>query len=180
MDLSPEMLDRARLKGCHARMIEADVMAFQAGALPAPRAAPVCAGALTRAHLPASTLERMLGWLPPGALVVADAVIGGMDVSMNANSVAVERRLGRAIMSSSHGFRSLGGFVGGAAGSLAVAQAAPLPEGWPRGGPAPIGRARPSGRRAAEARSRSRSSGPDQPPRKSALPISTPWLRRML
>lgn len=72
MDLSPEMLDRARQKGCYAGLVEADVMAFQASALPAPPAALVCAGALTWAHLPASALERMLGWLPPGGLVVAD------------------------------------------------------------------------------------------------------------
>ncbi len=43
---------------------------------------------------------------------------GGMDVAMNANAVAVERRLSRAVMSSSHGFWSLGGFAGGALGGL--------------------------------------------------------------
>jgi hypothetical protein len=36
-----------------------------------------------------------------------------MDVAMNANAVEAEKRLGRAIMSSSHGFWSLGGFIGG-------------------------------------------------------------------
>ncbi|TIT42667.1 MAG: MFS transporter, partial [Mesorhizobium sp.] len=46
--------------------------------------------------------------------------IGGMDVAMNANAVVVERRLGRAIMSSSHGFWSLGGFAGGALGGFAI------------------------------------------------------------
>lgn len=46
------------------------------------------------------------------------AVIGGMDVAMNANAVAVEKRLGRALMSSSHGFWSLGGFSGSALGSF--------------------------------------------------------------
>jgi fucose permease len=40
---------------------------------------------------------------------------------MNANAVEVERRLGRAIMSASHGFWSVGGFVGGAIGGLAIA-----------------------------------------------------------
>ncbi len=48
------------------------------------------------------------------------ALIGCMDVAMNANAVDVERRLGRAIMSSSHGFWSLGGFIGGAAGSWII------------------------------------------------------------
>ena len=52
---------------------------------------------------------------------ILGAVTGSMDVAMNANAVEVERRLGRAIMSSSHGFWSLGGFVGGSAGSYVIA-----------------------------------------------------------
>jgi MFS family permease len=65
--------------------------------------------------------------LAPGVLVLGIAImalgvsLGGMDVAMNACAVAVERRHGRAIMSSSHGFWSLGGFVGGGGGTLAVA-----------------------------------------------------------
>lgn len=54
------------------------------------------------------------------ALFLFGGLIGGMDVAMNANAVAVERSLGRAIMSSSHGFWSLGGFVGGAAGGAII------------------------------------------------------------
>lgn len=60
-------------------------------------------------------------WLLTPAMVLLGAMIGCMDVAMNANAVEVERRLGRAIMSSSHGFWSLGGFVGGAAGGWALA-----------------------------------------------------------
>ncbi|WP_127143514.1 MFS transporter [Pelagibacterium montanilacus] len=46
-------------------------------------------------------------------------IIGGMDVAMNANAVAVERKLGKAIMSSCHGFWSIGGLMGAAlAGAL--------------------------------------------------------------
>lgn len=74
--------------------------------------------------LPLVVLAPSLPLIAP-VLVVMGAVIGCMDVSMNANSVAVERRLGRAIMSSSHGFWSVGGFVGGAAGSLVVARFGP-------------------------------------------------------
>ncbi|MFT4150709.1 MAG: MFS transporter [Paracoccaceae bacterium] len=57
-------------------------------------------------------------WLLAPAMVVFGALVGMMDVAMNANAVLVERRLGRAIMSSSHGFWSLGGFAGGALGGL--------------------------------------------------------------
>lgn len=59
-------------------------------------------------------------WLAAPALFFFGAVIGGTDVSMNTNAVAAERMLGRAIMSSSHGFWSLGGFFGGALGGFAV------------------------------------------------------------
>ena len=48
-------------------------------------------------------------WLLALAMAAFGALIGSMDVAMNANAVEVERRLGRAIMSSSHGFWSLGG-----------------------------------------------------------------------
>src|SRR5690606_27876299 len=55
------------------------------------------------------------------ALLVFGGLVGGMDVAMNANAVAVERRLKKAVMSSSHGFWSLGGFVGGGLGGLVIA-----------------------------------------------------------
>ena len=45
-------------------------------------------------------------------------LIGGMDVAMNTNAVAVEKRMGRAIMSSCHGFWSLGGLIGAALGGV--------------------------------------------------------------
>lgn len=61
-------------------------------------------------------------WLLAPAMAVMGALIGCMDVAMNANAVEVERRLGRAIMSASHGFWSLGGFVGGALGGLVIAR----------------------------------------------------------
>jgi MFS family permease len=60
-------------------------------------------------------------WLAALAMALFGAVMGSMDVAMNANAVEVERRLGYAIMSASHGFWSLGGFVGGVCGSYVVA-----------------------------------------------------------
>jgi predicted MFS family arabinose efflux permease len=59
-------------------------------------------------------------WIAGVAMLAFGAVIGGTDVAMNSNAVTVERRLGRAIMSSTHGFWSLGGFAGSALGGLVV------------------------------------------------------------
>lgn len=79
-----------------------------------------------RVFAPAATLGLLAVALAPNVIVAALAmyafggVIGGMDVTMNANAVAVERKLSRAIMSSSHGFWSLGGFAGGGLGGIAT------------------------------------------------------------
>src|SRR5437868_13132124 len=55
-------------------------------------------------------------------LFVFGASGGAMDVSMNAHGIAVERELGRPIMSSLHGGWSVGGFL--AAGLVAITAAA--------------------------------------------------------
>ncbi len=59
-------------------------------------------------------------WVAAIVLLLFGGLVGGMDVAMNTNAVAVEKRMRRAIMSSSHGFWSLGGFAGGAAGSAVI------------------------------------------------------------
>ncbi|MBP0437775.1 MFS transporter [Tianweitania sediminis] len=59
-------------------------------------------------------------WLAAPAMVLFGALVGGMDVAMNTNAVAVEKALKRAIMSASHGFWSLGGFAGGALGGITI------------------------------------------------------------
>lgn len=64
-------------------------------------------------------------WVLAPAMAALGGLAGCMDVAMNANAVEVERRLGRAIMSSSHGFWSLGGFVGGFLGSFVIAHWGP-------------------------------------------------------
>ncbi|CDX34050.1 Major facilitator superfamily protein [Mesorhizobium sp. ORS 3359] len=61
------------------------------------------------------------------AMLTFGGSIGGMDVAMNSNAVVVERRLSRAIMSSSHGFWSLGGFAGGALGGYSIQNYGYLP-----------------------------------------------------
>lgn len=60
-------------------------------------------------------------WLLALFMAVFGAMAGCMDVAMNAQAVVIERRLDRAIMSSSHGFWSLGGFIGGSAGAWVIA-----------------------------------------------------------
>ena len=59
-------------------------------------------------------------WAVAAAVLVFGGLIGGMDVAMNANAVAVERARRRAIMSSCHGFWSLGGLAGAGSGGLAI------------------------------------------------------------
>jgi MFS family permease len=60
-------------------------------------------------------------WVLALFMAVFGAMAGCMDVSMNAQAVEIERHLDRAIMSSSHGFWSLGGFIGGSAGAWVIA-----------------------------------------------------------
>lgn len=58
--------------------------------------------------------------LVAGSVLLYGGFLGGMDVAMNANAVAVERARRRAIMSSCHGFWSLGGVVGAGLGGVAL------------------------------------------------------------
>lgn len=60
-------------------------------------------------------------WVLALAMAIFGAMAGCMDVAMNAQAVEIERRLHKAIMSSSHGFWSLGGFIGGSAGAWVIA-----------------------------------------------------------
>lgn len=52
------------------------------------------------------------------AMFVAGAFAGTADMAMNAEGIAVERALGRSIMSSLHGMWSIGGFAAGGLGWL--------------------------------------------------------------
>ena len=76
--------------------------------------------AMTVTCLPLVTIAPSI-WSAAVALFAFGAMIGGMDVAMNANAVEVEKRQGRAIMSSCHGFWSLGGVAGAALGGLLIA-----------------------------------------------------------
>ena len=55
------------------------------------------------------------------ALFIFGACTGAMDVAMNAQAVTVEKRFNKPVMSSFHGFFSLGGLVGAGIGGLALA-----------------------------------------------------------
>lgn len=54
------------------------------------------------------------------AVFFLGALIAGMDVAMNAFAVAVERKIKTPMMSSCHGFWSLGGLVGAISGGYAI------------------------------------------------------------
>jgi MFS family permease len=60
------------------------------------------------------------------ALILWGAFQGSLDVSMNAQALFVERRLGKPVMSGFQGTWSLGAFVGVAIGALAVSAGVPL------------------------------------------------------
>src|SRR4051794_21015255 len=70
-----------------------------------------------------------------GILFVFGASGGAMDVAMNAHGVAVERELGRPIMSSLHGGWSVGGFLSAGGGG----------DNPPAGGGPPAGKTRRRG-----------------------------------
>lgn len=59
-------------------------------------------------------------WTAAATVLLFGGLIGAMDVAMNANAVAVERARRRAIMSSCHGFWSLGGLAGAGLGGIVI------------------------------------------------------------
>ena len=83
------------------------------------------AGLLAAVPLLLVTLAPNVG-LAAVALFLLGGLVGGMDVAMNANAVSVERGMRRAIMSSCHGFWSLGGLIGSATGGVLIATLGPL------------------------------------------------------
>lgn len=60
------------------------------------------------------------------AMIYFGGAIAAMDVAMNANAVAVEKSMRRAIMSSCHAFWSLGGLIGSATGGVMIAYLGPV------------------------------------------------------
>jgi MFS family permease len=63
----------------------------------------------------------LISWAPnlptlAGAMFIAGAFAGTADMAMNSEAIAVERELGKSIMSSLHGMWSIGGFLAGGVG----------------------------------------------------------------
>jgi MFS family permease len=81
---------------------------------------------VTRVFIAAWTLALVLiplapnRWVLMAILLIAGAAAGTSDMAMNAEGVAVEKGLGRSIMSSLHGMWSVGGLIGGAIGAAAA------------------------------------------------------------
>ena len=102
----------------------------QAGALAArvgSRPVIVVAGVCFCATLPLLALAPSLPLLA-GALLLYGAGNGAMDVAMNTQGVAVERRYGRPIFTAFHALFSLGGLAGAFVGGLVAARGTtPLP-----------------------------------------------------
>ena len=116
LDLSPGVLGLALLAIAAGSLVSMPVAGWMV-ARHGSRIVALVAGLLYCAAVPLPLLAPSLP-----ALVVALALFGvfngAMDVSMNAHGVAVERQLGRPIMSSLHAMFSIGGIVG--AGSAVV------------------------------------------------------------
>ncbi|WP_417069743.1 MFS transporter [Niveibacterium terrae] len=87
---------------------------------------PVVLGAGFALALPLAVLLLMPGYAALTALLfVFGLATGSFDVAMNAEAVAVEHAYGRPIMSSFHGFFSLGGLAGAGIGSLVALTGVP-------------------------------------------------------
>jgi MFS family permease len=78
-------------------------------------------------------LAASLPWLVAAALVAGGAS-GAMDVAMNTHATATERAWGAAIMSSFHGFFSLGGLLGAGAGAALIGGGASVADALLAGG----------------------------------------------
>jgi Major Facilitator Superfamily len=116
LDLSPGVLGLALLAIAAGSLVSMPLAGWMV-ARHGSRIVALVAGSLYCAVVPLPLLAPSLSALVV-TLILFGAFNGAMDVSMNAHGVAVERQLGRPIMSSLHAMFSIGGIVG--AGSAVV------------------------------------------------------------
>ncbi|MBJ6135549.1 MFS transporter [Ochrobactrum sp. Q0168] len=95
-----------------------------AGALSAQRGSGAVVRIFALAFIPALLIIALVPNVVTAVIVMFyfGGTMAAMDVSMNANAVAVEKSMRRAIMSSCHAFWSLGGLIGAASGGFLIAQ----------------------------------------------------------
>ncbi|MBB4095378.1 MFS transporter [Brucella pecoris] len=95
-----------------------------AGALSAHRGSGMVVRIFALAFIPALLVIALVPNVITAVIVMFyfGGTMAAMDVSMNANAVAVEKKMRRAIMSSCHAFWSLGGLIGAATGGFLIAQ----------------------------------------------------------
>ncbi len=116
LDLSPGVLGLALLAIAAGSLVSMPIAGWMV-ARHGSRIVALVAGSLYCAVVPLPLLAPSLSALVV-TLMLFGAFNGAMDVSMNAHGVAVERQIGRPIMSSLHAMFSIGGIVG--AGSAVV------------------------------------------------------------
>jgi len=116
LDLSPGVLGLALLAIAAGSLVSMPIAGWMV-ARHGSRIVALVAGSLYCAVVPLPLLAPSLPALAV-ALMLFGVFNGAMDVSMNAHGVAVERQIGRPIMSSLHAMFSIGGIVG--AGSAVV------------------------------------------------------------
>ena len=116
LDLSPGVLGLALLAIAAGSLVSMPLAGWMV-ARHGSRIVALVAGSLYCAVVPLPLLAPSLSALVV-TLILFGAFNGAMDVSMNAHGVAVEREIGRPIMSSLHAMFSIGGIVG--AGSAVV------------------------------------------------------------
>ncbi|MFK3667716.1 MFS transporter [Ochrobactrum teleogrylli] len=95
-----------------------------AGALSAQRGSGAVVRIFALAFIPALLIIALVPNVVTAVIVMFyfGGTMAAMDVAMNANAVAVEKSMRRAIMSSCHAFWSLGGLVGAATGGFLITQ----------------------------------------------------------
>jgi len=95
-----------------------------AGALSAQRGSGAVVRIFALAFIPALLIIALVPNVVTAVIVMFyfGGTMAAMDVAMNANAVAVEKSMRRAIMSSCHAFWSLGGLIGAASGGFLITQ----------------------------------------------------------